>query len=407
MSMKLSNTVRIAFKNIAKNKTRSLLTALGIIIGVGSVIVMVGIGTGSRVRIEQQIAAMGTNLIIVQAGGQRGGAGVSQGAGTNVRLSLADAERIRRDGTWVEAVSPSVNSFAQIIADSANWRTQVTGVSADYPLIRNYTVASGAFFDATDVLASRSVAAIGPTVAAQLFPNDDPVGRSIRVNKQPFKVVAVLESKGQGGFGDQDDYVLVPYTTAMNKLTGNTFLRSIFISTTTADKIQAEQEEITALLREEHGLAPGAADDFTVGTQTEITDRAGAVADTMTLLLGAIAAVSLVVGGIGIMNIMLVSVKERTREIGIRLAVGARARDVLLQFLIEAFVLSLLGGIIGVLLAFLIALVLNTFAGLSVVIEFNIVALSFFVSGAVGVFFGFYPAKKASELNPIDALRYE
>jgi putative ABC transport system permease protein len=405
--MKISNTIVMSFRNILKNKTRSLLTALGIIIGVGSVIVMVGIGTGSRVSIEKQIAAMGTNLIMVQAGGQRAGGGVSQGAGTGVRLSLDDVERLRKDGTWIQAISPSVNTVAQIIAGGNNWRTQVTGVSGDYPSIRNYTVASGAFFDNTDVQASRSVAVLGPTVAAQLFPNDDPIGKSIRINKVPFTVVSVLETKGQAGFGDQDDYVLVPYTTAMNKLTGTNYLRSIFISATSADKIEQVQNEVTALLREEHKIREGAPDDFTVGTQTEITDRASSIADTMTLLLGAIAAVSLLVGGIGIMNIMLVSVKERTREIGIRMAVGARSRDVLLQFLIEAFVLSMLGGALGVLLAFLISLVLNSFTSLSIVIEWNIVVLSFGFSGAVGIFFGFYPAKKASELNPIDALRYE
>jgi putative ABC transport system permease protein len=405
--MKISNTIVMSFRNILKNKTRSLLTALGIIIGVGSVIVMVGIGTGSRVSIEKQIAAMGTNLIMVQAGGQRAGGGVSQGAGTGVRLSLDDVERLRKDGTWIQAISPSVNTVAQIIAGGNNWRTQVTGVSGDYPSIRNYSVASGAFFDNTDVQASRSVAVLGPTVAAQLFPNDDPIGKSIRINKVPFTVVSVLETKGQAGFGDQDDYVLVPYTTAMNKLTGTNYLRSIFISATSADKIEQVQNEVTALLREEHKIREGAPDDFTVGTQTEITDRASSIADTMTLLLGAIAAVSLLVGGIGIMNIMLVSVKERTREIGIRMAVGARSRDVLLQFLIEAFVLSMLGGALGVLLAFLISLVLNSFTSLSIVIEWNIVVLSFGFSGAVGIFFGFYPAKKASELNPIDALRYE
>jgi putative ABC transport system permease protein len=405
--MKISNTIVMSFRNILKNKTRSLLTALGIIIGVGSVIVMVGIGTGSRVSIEKQIAAMGTNLIMVQAGGQRAGGGVSQGAGTGVRLSLDDVERLRKDGTWIQAISPSVNTVAQIIAGGNNWRTQVTGVSGDYPSIRNYSVASGAFFDNTDVQASRSVAVLGPTVAAQLFPNDDPIGKSIRINKVPFTVVSVLETKGQAGFGDQDDYVLVPYTTAMNKLTGTNYLRSIFISATSADKIEQVQNEVTALLREEHKIREGAPDDFTVGTQTEITDRASSIADTMTLLLGAIAAVSLLVGGIGIMNIMLVSVKERTREIGIRMAVGARSRDVLLQFLIEAFVLSMLGGALGVLLAFLISLVLNSFTSLSIVIEWNIVVLSFCFSGAVGIFFGFYPAKKASELNPIDALRYE
>jgi putative ABC transport system permease protein len=405
--MKISNTITMSFRNILKNKTRSLLTALGIIIGVGSVIVMVGIGTGSRVRIETQIASMGTNLIIVQAGGQRTGGGVSQGAGTGVRLSLGDVERIRRDGTWIKAISPYVTADAQLIAGSNNWRTHLNGVSSDYPAIRNYTIVSGAFFTDTDVRTSSSFAVLGPTVATQLFSGDDPVGKSIRVNSVPFTVIGVLESKGQSGFGDQDDYVLIPYTTAMNKITGTNYFRSIFISTVSADVIEKEQEEITMLLREQHKLKEGAADDFSIGTQTDIAERASSIADTMTLLLGSIAAVSLIVGGIGIMNIMLVSVKERTREIGIRMAVGARARDVLLQFLIEAFVLSTLGGVIGVALAFIISFLLNTFTSLSIVIEWNIVILSFVFSGAVGIFFGFYPARKASQLNPIESLRYE
>jgi putative ABC transport system permease protein len=405
--MKLSNTIVISFRNILKNKTRSLLTALGIIIGVGSVIVMVGIGTGSRVRIEDQIAGMGTNLIMVNAGGQRSGGGVSQGAGTGVRLSLSDVDRLRRDGTLIQALSPNVTTTAQLIAAGQNWRTQVSGVSADYPAIRNYSLAGGAFFTDTDVKTSRSVAVLGPTVAGQLFPNEDPLGKHLRINRVPFTVIGVCESKGQGGFGDQDDYVLVPYTTAMYKLTGTTYLRSIFVSAVSADKVEEAQAQITTLLRDQHKIRAGMDDDFRIGSQTEITDRAGAIADTMTLLLGAIAAVSLLVGGIGIMNIMLVSVRERTREIGIRMAVGARSRDVLLQFLIEAFVLSMLGGILGMLLAFLIALLLNNFTSLAIVIEWNIVALAFAFSGAVGIFFGFYPAKKASELNPIESLRYE
>ncbi len=405
--MRLSNTLAISFRNILKNKTRSLLTALGIIIGVGSVIIMVGIGTGSRVRIEQQIASMGTNLIMIQAGGQRSGHGVSQGAGTGVRLSLADVDRLRRDGTLIQALSPNVPTQAQIIAADKNWRTQVNGVSAAYPQIRNYTMAEGAFFTDTDVKVSRSVAVLGPTVAGELFPGQDPLGQKLRINRVPFTVIGVCESKGQGGFGDQDDYVLVPYTTAMYKLTGTTYLRSIYVSAVSADKVEATQEQITTLLREQHKIRAGMSDDFRIGSQTEITERAGSIADTMTLLLGAIAAVSLLVGGIGIMNIMLVSVKERTREIGIRMAVGARSRDVLLQFLIEAFVLSLLGGLLGLALSFAVALVLNNLTSLSVVIEWNIVALAFAFSGAVGIFFGFYPAKKASELNPIEALRYE
>jgi putative ABC transport system permease protein len=405
--MTVSNTIKISILNILKNKTRSFLTALGVIIGVASVIVMVGIGTGSRVRVESQIAAMGTNLIMIFPGGQRTG-NVSQGAASNVNLSLADIDKIRRDGTWVQAISPMVASNAQVIYLGNNWRTSVSGVATDYQLIRDYALTSGDFFSDTDVKGSRAVAVLGPTVVTQLFPYDEPVGKQIRIGNVPFTVVGVLASKGTAGFGqDQDDLVLIPYTTAMNKLTGNTRLRNIMVSTTTADKITQEQEEITTILRDAHKIKQGDADDFTIGTQTEITDRASSVSDTMTLLLGSIAAVSLIVGGIGIMNIMLVSVKERTREIGLRMAVGAKGRNILLQFLIEAFVLSMLGGLAGTLLAFLLSAVLNALTTLSIVIEWGIVALSFIFSGTVGIFFGFYPAKKASELNPIDALRYE
>jgi putative ABC transport system permease protein len=406
--MKISNTVIMSLRNILKNKTRSLLTALGIIIGVGSVIVMVGVGTGSQVRVEQSIASMGTNLITVTPANQRTGGGVSLGAGTNTRLSLDDVARLKKDATYLQAVSPNVVAGAQVIAGSNNWRTQVYGVAPEFTLIRNYNVDQGAFFTNADVVSSRSVAVLGPTVVDALFPNGgDPLGRQIRINMVPFTVIGVLESKGTGGFGNQDDDVFVPYTTAMNKLTGSTVVRSISASAVSADLLPQAQDQITTLLRQQHKIEPGMTDDFTVGTQTDVLDRFNSIADTMTLLLGAIAAVSLVVGGIGIMNIMLVSVKERTREIGVRMAVGARSRDVLLQFLIEAFVLSMLGGIIGVILAFVIALFLNTFTSISIVIEANIVLLSFVFSGAVGVFFGFYPAKKASELNPIDALRYE
>ncbi|MBN2353371.1 MAG: ABC transporter permease [Spirochaetales bacterium] len=406
--MRISNTILISFKNIMKNKTRSLLTALGIIIGVGSVIVMVGLGTGSQVKITEQIASMGTNLIIVQTGGQRTGGGVSQGAGTAVRLSIDDMKRLQKDGTWIQAISPNVPLQAQTIAGGNNYRTQVSGVSAEYPSIRNYTVAEGSFFTDTDVKTARSLAVLGPTVAAQLFDSAaNALGREMRINNVPFTVVGVCESKGQAGFGDADDYVLVPYTTAMYKLTGTNYFRSLFISVTSADKIARQQDEITNLLRQQHRIKPGMNDDFRVGSQTDILDRANSITETMTLLLGSIAAVSLLVGGIGIMNIMLVSVKERTREIGVRMAVGARPRDVLLQFLIEAFVLSMLGGTIGVILAFIISLALNSLTSLTVVIQANIVVLSFLFSGGVGIFFGFYPARKASQLNPIDALRYE
>ncbi|RPJ07604.1 MAG: FtsX-like permease family protein [Spirochaetaceae bacterium] len=406
--MTIASTIKISIKNILKNKMRSFLTALGIIIGVGSVIVMVGIGTGTSVRIENEMRSMGTNLIMIFAGGQRSGGGVSQGAASSNRLSLADMQKISKEGSWIQAVSPQVNTQAQIIYASYNWRTQVSGVSEEYQIVRNYTMQSGSFFTEADVKGSRTVAVLGQTVADELFPYTDPLNKQIRVNNVPFKVAGVLASKGSSGFGqDQDDLILVPYTTAMNKLTGSQSLRSILVSTTTEDMIEAQQTEITSILRSQHRLKESDADDFTIGTQTEITERASSIGDTMALLLGSIAAVSLLVGGIGIMNIMLVSVKERTKEIGLRMAVGAKGRNIMLQFLIEAFVLSMLGGLLGTIVSFMLAAVLNGFNIITVVIEWGIVALAFVFSGSVGIFFGLYPAKKASELDPIEALRYE
>ena len=405
--MRLSNTLAISLRNILKNKTRSLLTALGIIIGVGSVIVMVGIGTGSRVRIENQIASMGTNLIMVQAGGQRSGGGISQGAGTGVRLTLSDVERLRKDATLVQALSPNVPTQAQVIAGAQNWRTQVYGVSASYPEIRNYTIAAGAFFTETDVKTSASVAVLGPTVAGQLFPDADPVGQRLRINQVPFTVIGVCDSKGQGGFGDQDDYVLVPYTTAMNKLTGTTYLRSIFVSAVSADNITQAQEQITTLLREQHKIRAGMADDFRIGSQKELLDTATQVSDTFTALLAAVAAVSLLVGGIGIMNIMLVSVTERTREIGIRKAVGARSRDILFQFLVESVVLSGIGGLMGVGAGVGGSRIVAAVGQWETAVASSSIALAFGVAMAIGVFFGLYPAHKASRLDPIEALRHE
>ncbi|MBN2545168.1 MAG: ABC transporter permease [Spirochaetes bacterium] len=404
--MKISNTLKIAFKNIVKNKTRSFLTSLGIIIGVGSVIIMVGIGEATQRNIEREIASLGTNLIIVYPGAFRGG-GVSQGTGTFNRLSIKDVENIKTYSKFVEAVSPVISSNEQVIGGGNNWRTTVYGVSEDYAEIRDYKLASGVFFTEQDVKAGKNIVVLGKDVADAVFPDDEPVGKSIRISRVPCKVVGVLESKGQGSFQmSQDDLIMMPYTTFQNKINQNRFLRSIDIKSSIKD-LSVTQEEIRDILRNSHKLPDSSEDDFRIGNQTEITERATSVASLMTLLLGSIAAVSLVVGGIGIMNIMLVSVTERTREIGIRLAVGARKRDILMQFLIEALVLSVIGGALGILISFMVLLILNNFTNTQMVINYRTIILAVGFSGTIGIFFGFYPARKASKLNPIDALRYE
>ncbi len=386
---------------------RSLLTSLGIIIGVSAVIVMVAIGEGSQAKIENDINSLGTNLIIVFPGSASSG-GVRGGAGSFNRFTLDDIEKLQKEATLVSALSPVVRNGAQVIGGGSNWSTQVYGVSTEYFSIRNWEVKYGEFFTEKDISSKKKVAVIGSTVADELFPDQDPTGEEIRIRNIPFTVVGVLKSKGQSGMGqDQDDVILAPSTTVLYRLKGGRYIDMINASALSIDKMDAAQEEIRTLLRQSHRLKDSDADDFNIANQAEITSAVTSTSRTLTLLLGSIAAVSLVVGGIGIMNIMLVSVTERTREIGIRLSVGARSTDVLAQFLTEAIVLSLGGGIAGILLAYGIAYFMNNFTDLSVLIKPVIIMISFLFSGAVGVFFGFYPARKAATLNPIDALRYE
>jgi putative ABC transport system permease protein len=405
----MTNTtvLRMAMRSILKNKMRTMLTMLGIVIGVGAVIVMVAIGNGAQSQIKRQISSLGTNLIVVTAGSAQQG-GVSQGAQTFNRLTIDDVDAIERDATLLAAVSPVIVTRTQVVAGSGNWRAEVNGVSTDYLAIRDWPVSSGALFTDDDVAAKRTVLLLGATVARNLFPDGDPVGSEIRLGKTPFTVVGVLAPKGQTANGtDQDDVVLVPYTTAQTRLNGFSFLGQILASATSPSQLGPAQDEIRGIMRAAHGIPNGGTDDFTVRDQTAIARAATSTSSIMTSLLAAIASVSLIVGGIGIMNIMLVSVTERTREIGIRMAIGARGADVLMQFLVESIVMCLLGGLVGLAAGIGGATVVAHFTGWSIATPVSAVLLAIGFSAAVGIFFGFYPARKAAALDPIQALRFE
>ena len=396
-----------AVKALRRNAMRTALTALGMIIGVAAVIVMVAIGTGASASIEQQIRSTGTNVISVNAGS--GGFGpVRQGAGAVTTLTDDDAEAIRQiDG--VRWVSPGLNTRTQIIGETSNWNTQVQGVGEELADIRAWPVQFGTFLSGQEVRSGAKVVVLGAVVRDQLFgAGVDPAGASVRINNQPFRVVGVLTSKGQAAFGqDQDDVVLMPYTTVQKRLLGVTHVSNITISAADGVPMERVAEQIGALLRERHRLAPDEEDDFSVRTQAEMTSVLTSTTTTMTYLLAGIAAVSLIVGGIGIMNIMLVSVTERTREIGLRLAMGATDINVLTQFLVESVVLSLAGGLIGIVAGLGVSYGITQFLSWPTTVTANSIALSFGVAAATGVFFGFYPARKAAALDPIQALRYE
>ena len=406
--MSILMTLVVAVKALRRNAMRTALTALGMIIGVAAVIVMVAIGTGARTSIESQIRNAGSNLVTVNAGS--GGFGpVRQGVGAVTTLTDSDAGAIRRDITGVRYVSPTLNTRTQVIADTANWNTQVQGASEELPAIRSWGTQQGSFFTAQDVRGASKVAVLGSTTRDELFGRGaDPVGATIRIRNQPFKVVGVLTSKGQGGGGqDQDDVVMVPFTTLQKKLLGVQHVSGISVSAADGVALDEVSAAITTLLRARHRLQPGENDDFSVRTQTEMTTMLTSTTDTMSYLLAGIAAVSLLVGGIGIMNIMLVSVTERTREIGLRLSVGASDMDVLTQFLVEAIVLSLAGGAIGILVGLGFSVGVRELMNWTTVVTMQSVVLSFSVAAATGVFFGLYPARKAASLDPIEALRYE
>ena len=405
--MKVGSTLNIAFRALRRNKLRSVLTALGIIIGVAAVIAMVGIGNGAKAQVEAQIASLGQNVILIFSGSTTS-SGIRTGWGGAGTLKIEDAEAIRREVPGVTAVSEEVPSNTQVASGNQNWFTRVLGESADYFDIRQWALAEGAPFTPQDVRSTNKVCVIGRTTATQIFGNDDPVGQILRIKNVPFTVTGVLTAKGLSAQGlDQDDVIVMPYTSAMKRVSGGTTLRNINVQVADANQLPAAQQQMISLLRQRHNIRAGKDDDFTVRGQQEIADMATAQSKTMTVLLGAIAGVSLIVGGIGIMNIMLVSVTERTREIGVRLAVGAHGRDILTQFLIEAVSLSSIGGLIGIIFGVGASKLLSVYAHWPTLISIGSILLSFFVSAGVGIFFGFYPAREAARLDPIEALRYE
>ncbi len=407
--MTLLMIIRVAFRALVRNKMRAALTMLGIIIGVSAVIAMVSIGQGASASVQAQIESIGTNLLFVSAGAQNVG-GVRSGtgdSGTNT-LTVEDLEAIGREVPSVSMVTPAINARSQLIAGNMNWNTSVQGVSEQYPEIRKWPVQSGSFFTDADVRTAARVIVIGQSIADNLFPGMDAVGQTLRVSNLPFRVVGVMASKGQDQGGrDQDDIAFAPYTTVQKKVLGNTRVQIAYVSAISEDATYTAQSQIGELLRQRHKLAANEPDDFTVRNMTDVAEAANETSKTMTILLACIAGVSLLVGGIGIMNIMLVSVTERTREIGIRMAIGARSSAVRSQFLIESIVLSLIGGTIGILLGIGLSLAIPAMLGWPTLVSFMAIVGSVLFSVAVGIFFGYYPARKAASLDPIEALRYE
>ena len=403
-----TNLFKIALRALANNKLRAFLTMLGIIIGVASVIAMLAIGQGSKRSIQQQISEMGSNMIMIHPGAEMRG-GVRQDPSAMQTLKLENYEKLSEECTYLSGISPNVSSSGQLVAGSNNYPSSVSGVSIDYLNIRQLSVEQGEMFSENDIRPAAKVCVIGKTIVDNLFPDgSDPIGKVIRCNQIPMRVVGVLKSKGYNSMGqDQDDVVLAPYTTVMKRLLAQTYLGGIFASALTEDMTEEAVEEITSILRREHKLKATDDDDFTIRTQQELSSMLNTTTDLMTTLLACIAGISLVVGGIGIMNIMYVSVTERTREIGLRMSVGARGVDILSQFLIEAILISITGGVIGVIIGCGASFVIKSIAHWPVFIQPWSVLLSFAVCTITGVFFGWYPAKKAADLDPIDAIRYE
>jgi putative ABC transport system permease protein len=407
--MFFTDIIQETYLALMANKARSGLTILGIVIGIGSVIAMVSIGQGVQSSITSSIESLGSNLIMVQPGTQRGiGSQVSSGRGSSQTLTLADAEAVKQQISLVGNVAPEASSRYQITAKGTNTNTQVVGTTTAYSIVRNVSVASGVFISDQNVNNTAKVAVIGPTVRDDLFGEGvDPLGKTIKINKIEFKVIGMTKEKGGSGFSNQDDMIFIPISTAQKFLTGNDYLSTMSIQAVDEKSMTELQNEVSALLLSRHGITDPTKADFSIMNQADIVSSMSTVTQTLTLLLGAIAGISLVVGGIGIMNMMLTTVTERTREIGLRKAIGAKKKDITVQFLSEAVALTFIGGVVGIILGWLASLAMTRFAGITTTVSIPAVFLAIGVSGAIGIIFGYYPAWRAAKLNPIDALRYE
>jgi len=406
--MNYSNLFRIAIRALIRNKLRAFLTMLGIIIGVASVIAMLAIGEGSKQKIRKQISSMGTNMVMVMPNFQRRG-GVSLGASSSMALKYSDVTAIRTEANAVSQVSPEIRASGQVIFSNQNTQTTIYGVSEEYLTIKKLDILSGRVFNANEVKNMAKVCILGQTVVENLFgAGADPVGQSIRIKNLPFLIIGVLKDKGESGMGqDQDDLIIAPYTTVQRRLAAIDYINGIYASAFSEEKSPAAKAEVEEILRRTHKLKESAENDFRVMSQTELLQTVSSITDVMTYLLGAIAGISLLVGGIGIMNIMFVSVTERTREIGLRMSIGGRGKDIMKQFLAESIILSILGGVMGVIFGYLLARLGGSLMSTPAIVKTQSVVLAFIVCFAIGVFFGWYPARKAANLNPIDALRYE
>ena len=406
--MNITNLIRIAYKALERNKFRAFLTMLGVIIGVAAVIAMVAIGQGSKQSIQAQLSSMGSNMITI-----RPNSNVTAGARLNSinvqTLTIADVKALQKQAQYISAISPAVSSKGQAINGASNWSTTIQGVSAEYLDIRSWTIKSGVVFNDADLKSAAKVCLLGQTVVNNIFLNqEDPIGKSIRFNKIPFQVIGILNAKGENAFGqDQDDIIITPYTTVQERINPSIYFQNIYASALNENVTDAATAEISLIMRTAHRLKPNDTDDFVVRTQAELITTFSSTSQLLTVLLTAIAGISLLIGGIGIMNIMYVSVTERTKEIGLRMAIGARGKDILIQFLIEAILISVTGGLLGVALGIGSAKLITVFLAWPTLVSPSSVVLSFLVCTITGVFFGYYPAQKASGLDPIEALHYE